>query len=267
MGQSGVAITIASFTVPWVDVIGYAGAVVVVATFCMTTMLYLRVAALASNVLMFAFGFFTGMHPTMLVNLVLLPLNAFKLLQVLKLIGKVSEPASQDGLSFANLKPLMTRRRLPAGTTLIRKGDVADKLFYLDRGQLVIPQLNKTLEAGAVVGEIGVFSANKRRMATVVCLTDCELYELTESRTKELYFQNPGFGYAVMQLIIGRLLEALEPVGQQVSHVASDLAPPPSDLRIEPAPPLAVGLDEFEPATRVVGLKPANGMAQLPQQC
>jgi hypothetical protein len=33
------------------------------------------------------------------------------------------------------------------------------------------------------------------------------VYELTERKTKELYFQNPAFGYAVMQLIIGRLLE------------------------------------------------------------
>jgi CRP-like cAMP-binding protein len=59
-----------------------------------------------------------------------------------------------------------------------------------------------------VIGEIGVFSPDRRRTATVVvCSTDCVAYELTERKTKELYFQNPAFGYAVMQLIVGRLLE------------------------------------------------------------
>jgi len=44
-------------------------------------------------------------------------------------------------------------------------------------------------------------------MATVVCNTDCEVYELSDIKAKELYFQNPSFGYAVLQIITGRLLE------------------------------------------------------------
>jgi CRP-like cAMP-binding protein len=47
-------------------------------------------------------------------------------------------------------------------------------------------------------------------MATVVCLTDCEIYELSQSKTKELYYQNPAFGYAVLQIVINRLLEDSE---------------------------------------------------------
>ncbi|MGA8690585.1 MAG: hypothetical protein WB662_11940 [Methyloceanibacter sp.] len=53
-----------------------------------------------------------------------------------------------------------------------------------------------------------MFAPDRRRTATVVvCSTDCVVYELTERKTKEMYFQNPAFGFAVMQLIIGRLLE------------------------------------------------------------
>ena len=44
-------------------------------------------------------------------------------------------------------------------------------------------------------------------MATVVCNTDCEVYELSDIKAKEFYFQNPSFGYAGLQIIIGRLLE------------------------------------------------------------
>jgi CRP-like cAMP-binding protein len=75
-------------------------------------------------------------------------------------------------------------------------------------GQLEVVEIGKTLGPGSVIGEIGVFAPDRKRTATVVvCATDCVVYELTESKTRELYFQNPAFGYAVMQLIVGRLLE------------------------------------------------------------
>jgi hypothetical protein len=32
-------------------------------------------------------------------------------------------------------------------------------------------------------------------------------YEISESRTKQLYFQNPAFGFAMMKVVIGRLVE------------------------------------------------------------
>ncbi|MGH7247021.1 MAG: cyclic nucleotide-binding domain-containing protein, partial [Pseudomonadota bacterium] len=63
------------------------------------------------------------------------------------------------------------------------------------------------LQPGAVLGEIGIFSRERKRMATVVCTTDCELYELTEDKAKQLYFQDRAFGISVLQLIINRLLE------------------------------------------------------------
>jgi CRP-like cAMP-binding protein len=40
-----------------------------------------------------------------------------------------------------------------------------------------------------------------------VCRTDCRVCELTESKAKQLFFQDKSFGFAVMQLIINRLLE------------------------------------------------------------
>jgi CRP-like cAMP-binding protein len=98
-------------------------------------------------------------------------------------------------------------RRLRSGETLVNKGDVADKLFYLQEGMIQIMELDKTLGPGSVVGEIGVFAPNHRRTATLKCQTDCVIYELAERKAMELYFQNPSFGYAVLQLIISRLLE------------------------------------------------------------
>ena len=59
----------------------------------------------------------------------------------------------------------------------------------------------------AICGEIGVFARDQERTAKIVCRTDCRLYELSESKAKQLYFQDRSFGFAVLQLIITRLLE------------------------------------------------------------
>jgi CRP-like cAMP-binding protein len=74
-------------------------------------------------------------------------------------------------------------------------------------GELEILDFNKVLNPGAVVGEIGVFTPNQVRTATVVCRTECILFELSENKAKQLYFQNRTFGFAVLQLIIARLIE------------------------------------------------------------
>ncbi len=101
----------------------------------------------------------------------------------------------------------MTRRNLVAGETLVRKGDKADRVYYLADGELEITDFNKMLKPGAVVGEIGVCASKQVRTATVVCRTDCNLFELTEHQAKQLYFRDRSFGFAVLQLIITRLME------------------------------------------------------------
>jgi CRP/FNR family cyclic AMP-dependent transcriptional regulator len=150
----------------------------------------------------------------MMLHLILLPVNVLRLMQIRHLVRRTSQ--STD-LSMENLVPLMTRRQFGAGETMIRKGDRADRLFYLVRGQVEVAEFGKTISSGAVLGEIGVFARDQRRMATVVCRTDCEVYELRESKAKELY-QDPSFGYAVLQMIIARLMEDMNVLAEFASR-------------------------------------------------
>jgi hypothetical protein len=46
-----------------------------------------------------------------------------------------------------------------------------------------------------------------KRTTSVVCVSDSDVYEMSESKVRQLYYQNPSFGFAVIRLIIGRLLE------------------------------------------------------------
>ena len=190
----------------WVDVLGYAASATVLATFCMSTMIPLRIVALASNVLFCSYGYLDHLYPVLLLHATLIPVNLWRLTQFQRLLRDVRNAHRKD-LSIKRFLPYMKLRSFAAGETLIRKGEKADRLYYLADGELEIPEIGKTLQPGAILGEIGVFSRRQKRTATVVCRTDCRIYELSEWRAKQLYFQDKSFGFAVLRLIIDRLLE------------------------------------------------------------
>jgi len=189
----------------WIDVLGYAASASVLATFCMSTMIPLRVVALGSNLLFAAYGYFDHLYPVLILHAMLFPVNLFRLVQFRNLINDVRD--AQQDLPIDSLLPYMTKRDFAAGETLIRKGEKADRLYYLSQGELELTDFGKTLHRGAIFGEIGVFDRNRERTATIICRTNCRLYELPDSKARQLYFQDRLFGFAVLQLIISRLLE------------------------------------------------------------
>jgi len=203
-----------SDSLSWINLLGYAASAAVLATFCMSTMIPLRVMALASNALFIAYGYADHLFPVLLLHTLLLPVNAFRLIQFHRLVQQMREIPGED-LSIQTLLPYMTRRTFVAGETLVQKGERADRLYYLVDGELEVTDFKKALAPGAMVGEIGVFAPNQARTATIVCRTDCSVLELTESRARQLYFQDRSFGFAVLQLIISRLVENNEQLLQQ----------------------------------------------------
>jgi hypothetical protein len=198
----------------WIDFLGYAASATVLATFCMNTMIPLRVTAILSNILFASFGLWAHIYPVMILHLILFPVNAFRLIQIRRLVRGTLQ---RTDLSMESILPIMSHRRFRAGEAVTRKGEPADRLFYLDRGEAEVAEIGKTVSSGSLLGEIGVFARDRRRTATVVCLTDCEIYELSESKTKELYYQDPSFGFAVLQIIITRLLENMNVPPQPAS--------------------------------------------------
>src|SRR5665213_1614153 len=190
----------------WVDMLGYAASAAVLATFCMSTMIPLRILGLASNVLFMAYGYIDHLYPVFILHAFLFPVNALRLVQFHRLVRDIRD-AHREDLSIQSLLPFMKRKKCAAGEILVRKGDKADRLYYLLDGELEIVDFGKVLNAGSMIGEIGVFAPKQTRTATVKCRTDCNVFELTAHKAKELYFQDRSFGFAVMQLIITRLVE------------------------------------------------------------
>jgi CRP/FNR family transcriptional regulator, cyclic AMP receptor protein len=192
----------------WIDIVGYAVSASVLATFCMSTMVPLRVIAICSNVLFATFGALSHIYSVLVLHLILLPVNVVRLIQLLRLMSISAAHASD--LSIHSLLPFMSHRFVNAGQVLMRKDDKADRMYHLVNGQMEVREHGNTIESGAILGEIGIFARDQKRMATVVCVTDCELYEISESKAKQLFFQDRSFGLAVLQLIIGRLLENMK---------------------------------------------------------
>jgi len=57
----------------WIGFLGYAAAASVLLTFCMGTMLPLRIAAITSNVLFATYGVFAHIYPVLVLHTILLP--------------------------------------------------------------------------------------------------------------------------------------------------------------------------------------------------
>jgi len=71
------------------------------------------------------------------------------------------------------------------------------------QGLPFVGAVGKLLET--LLGEIGLFAPDGRRVMTVRCKTDVETARLDYDRFKELYFENPQFGFRLLHLIVARL--------------------------------------------------------------
>src|SRR6266699_2612619 len=182
------------------------GAIFFVATLLMQTMVPLRVANMAGCAFLATFGALTGSVATFLYYLLLLPINAVRLRQMLKLVKKARN-ATQGDMSMEWLKPFMTERRYRQGDILFKKGDAATEMFLTVTGKFLVMEISVELPPGRLMGELGFLTPNKSRTATVECIEDGQVLTITYDRLLEIYFQNPQFGYYFLVLTSQRLLE------------------------------------------------------------
>lgn len=185
--------------------LGYAGIVLALLSCFMRSMEPLRMVALVGNLVGMTYGYMESVWPTFFGNLMLLPINGFRLWEIRKLIRDMNSARSETSIVDI-LLPHMKLRRVNAGTTLFRKGDLAEEMLYLQSGQIRLVEVDKSLEAGALFGEIGLFARDSRRSLSAVCETECELYSMTRERLYLLYFQNPRIGFNLMSLLVEHLL-------------------------------------------------------------
>ncbi|OKO81467.1 cyclic nucleotide-binding domain-containing protein [Bradyrhizobium sp. AS23.2] len=182
------------------------GAFFFVATLLMQTMVPLRVANMVGCTFFVISGALSGSVATFLLYLLLLPVNAVRLRQLLKLVKKARN-ATQGDMSKEWLKPFMSERRYRRGDRLFRKGDAAAEMFLTVTGKFLVKEIGVELPPGRFMGELGFLTPNNRRTGTVECIEDGQVLTITYERLLEIYFQNPQFGYYVLVLTSQRFLE------------------------------------------------------------
>lgn len=143
--------------------------------------------------------------PEFLLNTILLPINSKRLLEIIRLTKQIEQAAVASPVSEW-LLPHMHLRTHKAGEVIFRKGDMAHEVIYIAAGRLKLQEADHSLGPGELIGEIGLFSAEKVSTMTVVCETDCELYTMTDEMIYHLYYKNPKLGFFFMRLIVERLL-------------------------------------------------------------
>jgi len=200
----------------WVQLVGYAASVLVFSTFYMKTMIPLRCVAIGSNVAFLTYGYFAGLYPVFLLHTVLLPLNVFRLHQMFRLKERFRHALERE-LSLEWMLPFVKRESFKGKEPLFQKGDAADKLYYLEQGTVWLPEVDRTIHAGEIIGEMGVFSPFKERTASAVCTTDSTFLVLGERTALELYYSNPDFGLFMVRTIIRRFLDQQAQSGARAS--------------------------------------------------
>jgi Cyclic nucleotide-binding domain len=185
------------------------GAVFFVATLLTQTMVPLRVANMIGCAFFAAFGALSGTITTFLLYLLLVPINAFRLRQMLVLVKKARN-ATQGDTSMEWLKPFMTERKYRKGDVLFKKGDKADEMLLTVTGKFLVKEISVELPPGQLMGELGFLSPDNKRTATIECTEDGHVMTITYEKLLEIYFQNPQFGYYFLVLTSQRLLQNMK---------------------------------------------------------
>jgi Cyclic nucleotide-binding domain len=184
------------------------GAIFFVATLLTQTMVPLRVANMIGCVFFAIFGALTGAITTFLMYLLMVPINAWRLRQMLALVKK-ARSATQGDTSMEWLKPFMTQRKYRKGDILMKKGDAANEMLLTITGRFRVVEINVELPPGNLMGELGFLTPDNRRTATIDCIEDGHVLTITYEKLLEIYFQNPQFGYYFLVLTSQRLLDNL----------------------------------------------------------
>lgn len=185
-------------------ILGFIGVALSLISCSMRNMQALRQVSIVCNLVFITYGVLEAQIPTIVLNSILLPLNGWRLYQIKQLVRDI-ESATSDSPVTQWLLPHMAARSYKAGQILFHRGEQADEIFYIQEGEILLKEINKTLYPGELFGELGIFSTAGLRTLGASCKTDCKLYSMNREAVYKLYYQQPKLGFHLMGLMVSRL--------------------------------------------------------------
>jgi CRP/FNR family cyclic AMP-dependent transcriptional regulator len=194
------------------QILGYAAAILLIASFAMQTIVWLRYVAIAFAVVLGVYGIVAAQYVVLAIAIIILGVNVWRLWEVEKISGAARAAAAGAGapITVDWLLPHMEALALPKDHVLFHKGDPADAMYFVSRGRIGLKEFDVEIGKGSLFGEMGVFAVENVRTATAVCLEDCSLLRVSAERMRELFYQNPEFGFFLVGVITRRLMEDME---------------------------------------------------------
>lgn len=140
------------------------------------------------------------------------PLDATDLTQVL-----------DDQLDAAVLMPYLEREELPAEACVVRQGEAADDVFFVESGRLTAtlavegtePVQLRVMGPGTVVGEVALYNGTART-ASVFTDTPCVVFRLSRYALADMERRDPHLASALHALFAHRLAERLTDLTETV---------------------------------------------------
>ncbi|MBX9760442.1 MAG: cyclic nucleotide-binding domain-containing protein [Beijerinckiaceae bacterium] len=204
----------------WYNYLGYVASAFAAGAFIMQRMIPLRLMIIVANILFIAYALIIGELILLAIHAALLPINLWRLQQMRNLVKRV-ERASDGQIAIDWLTQFMKRKHVRAGLIVFAKGEEANELFYVASGRFRLIEIQKDVEPGAVVGELGLLAPGNKRSMSLQCIEDGELLVASYDQVNELYFQNPEFGYYFLRLVASRLFADASAAKQSATRVRS----------------------------------------------
>lgn len=186
--------------------LGYFASALVFATFFMRSRVRLRQVALASNVAFIAYGIVGDVIPVLVLHVLLLPLNAWRLWE-LGQTRKAIAAAIKGDLQADWLEPYGRTIALGEGEQLFARGDVGGTMYFILAGTIRLVESGIVLGPGSLIGEIALFSPQGTRTQGAAAASDARLLAMSQEELLTLYRRHPEFGIYLLRLVTGRLLE------------------------------------------------------------
>ncbi|HEX9769947.1 MAG TPA: cyclic nucleotide-binding domain-containing protein, partial [Kiloniellales bacterium] len=184
-------------------ILTYAALALLVAAFWFPTIIWLRMVAIAASAVIAVHGLLVVDYLAAALGVALIGVNAWRLIEMRRLVSVTREATASSGapITLDWLLPYMRPLALPKDTIVFHKGAAADAMYFVSHGRVRFEELDVEMGKGALFGEIGIFSHDKLRTATAKCMEDCSLLQISAEKVRELYYQNPDFGFFIVGLI------------------------------------------------------------------
>ncbi|MFA6216951.1 MAG: SpoIIE family protein phosphatase [Candidatus Omnitrophota bacterium] len=117
----------------------------------------------------------------------------------------------------------MKQELFKKGEVIFKAQDTADRMFYIKKGAIRLVEINKIIKDGDVIGEMGIFSPFKKRIASAVCVEDVESYTMGRDEVIKLFGQDPGLAIELIQMSIKRFIENLKAETEARERIESEL--------------------------------------------